>query len=70
MTQSPLFIRVSENNGDRLYFLSCTKCGMTKEDYPPPFFKRTESAFKRASFFGKLAITTFFLAFFDLLKTL
>jgi hypothetical protein len=25
---------VLENNGDRLYFLSCTKCGRTKEDYP------------------------------------
>jgi hypothetical protein len=34
MTQEPLFIRVLGNNGDRLYFLSCTKCGRTKEDYP------------------------------------
>jgi len=29
-----LFIRVLENNGDRLYFLSCAKCGRTKEDCP------------------------------------
>jgi hypothetical protein len=34
MTQEPLFTRVLENNGDRLYFLSCTKCGRTKEDCP------------------------------------
>jgi hypothetical protein len=34
MTDKPLFIRVLENNGDRLYFLSCTKCGRTKEDCP------------------------------------
>jgi L-lactate utilization protein LutB len=34
MTEKALFIRVLENNGDRLYFLSCTKCGRTKEDCP------------------------------------
>jgi site-specific recombinase XerD len=34
MTDKTLFIRVLEKNGDRLYFLSCTKCRRTKEDYP------------------------------------
>jgi hypothetical protein len=36
-TEKPLFTRLSENNGDRLYFLSCTKCGRTKEDCPHYF---------------------------------
>jgi len=34
MTDKPLFTRVLENNGDKLYFLSCTKCGRRKEDCP------------------------------------
>jgi len=41
MTDKALFIRVLEKNGDRLYFLSGTKCERTKEDCP--HFKITPS---------------------------
>jgi hypothetical protein len=37
LSETLYYIRLLENNGDRLYFLSCTKCGKTKEDCPHYF---------------------------------